>query len=199
MQEEIHQYIHEKIGEGIMQIQNMQAKQPMLVDLRTNKVVQLRKSMAEDVMEFMIAMDQLPAPLSEFAQTPLATIDLATQLMFGDGEGAKRGEVNEMADAWNAFTVSRSLEHLTEFVDGAIDSIYAILWTLNKLGVPADACWKLVQDSNMAKLGPDGKPQKNPETGKVMKPEGWKPPDLFGLLSAASAGVTYVGGLARHD
>lgn len=156
-------------------------------------------SMAEDVLEFMIAMDQLPAPLSDFAHTPLPTVDLATMLMFGDGEGAKRGEVNEMADAWNAFTVSRSLEHLTEFVDGAIDSIYVILWTLNKLGVPADACWKEVQRSNMAKLGPDGKPLKNPETGKIMKPEGWQPPDLFGLLQEAASQVTYVRGLARHD
>lgn len=200
VQEGIKRVIQKQIAEGILKHERMQVRQPhMLVDLRTNQIVQMPKSPAQDVLEFMVAMNQLPAPLSEYARTPLPTIDLATLLMFGDGEGAKKGEINEMADAWNAFTVSRSLEHLVEFVDGAIDSIYVILWTLNKLGVPADLCWKLVQDSNMAKLGPDGKPIKNPETGKIMKPEGWKPPDLFGLLSAAVANVTYVGGMASHD
>lgn len=45
-------------------------------------------------------------------------------------------------------------------------------------GIPMDACWELVHSANMAKLGPDGKPILNPDTGKVVKPEGWVPPDL---------------------
>lgn len=171
----------------------------LVIDNATNQLRRERKSMAEDVLEFMVAMDQLPNALSEFARTPVPDLMLANQLMFGTGTGAKQGEVYEMQAAWHNFMQSGSLEHLTEFVDGAIDSIYVILWTLNKLGVPVDACWAEVQRSNMAKLGPDGKPQKNPETGKIMKPEGWKPPDLFGLLAAASSQVQYKGGMASHE
>jgi predicted HAD superfamily Cof-like phosphohydrolase len=35
----------------------------------------------------------------------------------------------------------------------------------------------IVQAANMAKLGPDGKPIIRPEDGKIMKPEGWEPPE----------------------
>lgn len=165
----------------------------------TGSIRETGKSYAADVMEFMVAMDQLPNQLCDFAQMSPEFVNLASQLMFGGGEGAKKGEVWEMKEAWAKFCQSRSLEHLVEFVDGGIDSIYVILWTLNKLGVPVDLCWHLVQRSNMAKLGPDGKAIKDPETGKVKKPEGWQPPDLFGALQSAASGVTYVGGLARHD
>lgn len=156
------------------------------------------KSMAADVLQFMLAFQQFPAPLQDFQRTPQATKDLATMLMFGDGTGFKQGEVKEMQTAWNNFCASQTFEHLTEFVDGAIDSIYVILWTLNKLGVPVEECWQEVQRSNRSKLGPDGKPIICGDTGKVKKPEGWTPPDLFGILTAHACEVTYRGGIAMH-
>lgn len=155
-------------------------------------------SFSGDVLRFMAAMEQLPNSLHEFARMPEADKKLAQQLMFGAGTGSKRGEILEMAEAWEDFCKSGSLEHLTEFVDGAIDSIYVILWTLLKLGVPVEACWNEVQRSNIAKLGPDGKVQKSPE-GKVIKPASWKAPDLFSILQSAATEVHYVGGIARHD
>jgi len=190
VQEEIKRVVSAEIREGIDKYAQRVLKPQISFE---------RKSMADDVMQFMIAMDQPPAAIKDFAATPATTLALANMLMFGDDKGFKQGELNEMTDAWAAFCQSRSLEHLVEFVDGAIDSIYVILWTLNKLGVPADACWNEVQRSNMAKLGPDGKPIKDAETGKIKKPEGWQPPDLFGLLSAAASQVTYVGGIAKHE
>ena len=152
-----------------------------------------------DVLQFMVAMGQLPNKLEDFARLPDADLALAHQLMFGAGDGSKKGEVREMEEGWAKLCRAPTLEHLAEFVDGAIDSIYVILWTLHKIGVPVDACWSEVQRSNMAKLGPDGIPLRDPETGKIQKPEGWTAPDLFGILAAAAASVTYVGGLARHD
>ena len=45
-------------------------------------------------------------------------------------------------------------------------------------GIPLDDVFTLVHEKgNMAKLGPDGKPILHPETGKVIKPEGWVAPD----------------------
>lgn len=38
-----------------------------------------------------------------------------------------------------------------------------------------------VHGTNMAKVGPDGKPFKN-AAGRISKPEGWKPPDLERLF-----------------
>jgi NTP pyrophosphatase (non-canonical NTP hydrolase) len=168
------------------------------IDPRTNKLALVSLDPSSDVMDFMIAMGQPPNALSDFARIPAKDLALATQLMFGTGDGAKKGEVYEMLEAWDAYKEAPSLENLTEFVDGAIDSIYVILWTLHKLGVPVHLAWTEVQDSNMAKLV-DGKPLKNPETGKIMKPEGWKPPDLFGLLQAAASRENYKNGVASHD
>ena len=162
-------------------------------------MVDVPAQMSADVLQFMTAMGQQPNKLQDFVRIPGSDLELATMLMFGFGDGFKKGEVQEMKEAWEKFAASGSLEHLTEFVDGAIDSIYVILWTLHKIGVPIDACWQEVQRSNMAKLGLDGKPIRCPNTGKVQKPEGWKPPDLFGILATAASQQTYVGGLARHD
>lgn len=44
-----------------------------------------------------------------------------------------------------------------------------------------------VHRSNMAKLGPDGKPMKGP-SGRVLKPEGWTPPDLASIIGAPQPG-----------
>jgi predicted HAD superfamily Cof-like phosphohydrolase len=44
-------------------------------------------------------------------------------------------------------------------------------------GIPMQACFLEVHRSNMAKLGPDGRPILR-EDGKILKPEGWSPPNL---------------------
>lgn len=47
---------------------------------------------------------------------------------------------------------------------------------------PIMRAWDLVQAANMAKVGPDGKVLKNVH-GKVIKPDGWTPPDIASLLT----------------
>lgn len=44
-------------------------------------------------------------------------------------------------------------------------------------GVDPQPLFDIVQDANMAKLGPDGKPIIREEDGKIMKPEGWEAPE----------------------
>lgn len=146
------------------------------------------ESMAVQVLRFMEVMDQPPGTLGE--TVPAGTLDLANKLMFHPDSG----EVEEARIGWEKFCRHQSLENLTEFVDGAIDSIYVILWTLNKLGVPADACFAEVQRSNMAKLWPDGKVHKN-EFGKVQKPPGWTPPQLHELLLQARDAGKFTNGV----
>ena len=51
------------------------------------------------------------------------------------------------------------------------------------LRVPFNEAWAVVHVSNMAKLGPDGKPIYR-EDGKILKPEGWQPPDIGAVLDA---------------
>jgi predicted HAD superfamily Cof-like phosphohydrolase len=66
-------------------------------------------------------------------------------------------------------------ENIYEQVDAFIDIIYFSLGGLVELGVPPADIFKAVQDANMSKLH-DGKP-KYREDGKVIKPDGWQPPE----------------------
>jgi len=65
--------------------------------------------------------------------------------------------------------------------DAMIDLIYFAVGTLVEIGVKPQNLWDIVQNANMAKLWPDGKPHYY-EDGKVKKPEGWKDP--YPLLKA---------------
>ena len=60
--------------------------------------------------------------------------------------------------------------------DAMIDAIYFLLGTLVEMGVKPQAVFEIVQEANMSKVFPDGKPHFN-EVGKVIKPEGWVAPE----------------------
>jgi len=66
--------------------------------------------------------------------------------------------------------------NLPASADGAIDLIYVLIGSLLAMGIDMWPLWDEVQRANMAKLG-------GPVVdGKLMKPEGWQPPDIEGLL-----------------
>lgn len=107
-------------------------------------------------------------------------------------------EAQETVDALAKYKGSGSLEHLAEAVDGAVDTIYVCIFFLNQMGLDGQAHWDLVQERNMAKF-PGGIAIKN-EYGKVVKPEGWYPPDHLPLLiewNSKMRGEKYVGGLVK--
>ncbi len=69
---------------------------------------------------------------------------------------------------------------LPDVADAIADLIYVAIGTAHEFGIPLEAVWAEVQRSNMAKVGGATR-----EDGKIMKPEGWKPPDIEGVLKAA--------------
>lgn len=72
---------------------------------------------------------------------------------------------------------------LVEIADGLADVIYVAVGAALEFGIPLDRVWAEVQRSNMAKVDPaTGKVTKR-DDGKVLKPEGWMPPDVAGALS----------------
>ena len=77
-------------------------------------------------------------------------------------------EINEFLDAVKE-------QDIVEQADAMIDTIYFALGTLVEMGVQPDILFRIVQNANMSKLWPDGKPHYN-EMGKVIKPEGWQDP-----------------------
>ena len=68
-------------------------------------------------------------------------------------------------------------KNLLEVADALTDILYVTYGAGHAFGIDLDKCFKEVQDSNMSKLGLDGKPIYN-EKGKVMKGPNYFKPDL---------------------
>ena len=68
-------------------------------------------------------------------------------------------------------------ENLHEVADALTDILYVTYGAGHAFGIDLDKCFDEVQNSNMSKLGEDGKPIFN-EFGKVMKGPDYFKPDL---------------------
>ena len=66
---------------------------------------------------------------------------------------------------------------IKEVADALTDILYVTYGAGHAFGINLDKCFKEVQNSNMSKLGSDGKPIFN-EHGKVMKGPDYFKPDL---------------------
>lgn len=91
----------------------------------------------------------------------------------------------EVTEIKQAFQMEGSeLDKLEAISDGIVDVLYIAFGTAHEYGI-ADRLplmFDEVHNANMRKLGPDGKPIYRKD-GKVLKPEGWTPPNLKVLLS----------------
>lgn len=76
-------------------------------------------------------------------------------------------EVNELREA----------STLVDQADAYIDIIYFAVGGLVELGINPSPLWDIVHLANMAKRQPDGTVLRR-EDGKIIKPEGWTPPDV---------------------
>ena len=83
-------------------------------------------------------------------------------------------ELQELKDAINK-------KDLKETVDALTDILYVAYGAGHAFGVNLDKCFEEVQNSNMSKLGEDGKPIYN-ENGKVMKGPNYFKPNLNQFL-----------------
>lgn len=81
------------------------------------------------------------------------------------------------------YNVGEDKNDLVEIADALADLIYIAYGTAVAYGIPLDKVFAEVHRSNMAKLGPDGKPIYR-DDGKVLKPAGWTPPDIKSILDA---------------
>jgi len=71
---------------------------------------------------------------------------------------------------------------LLEFADALTDILYVTYGAGHAFGIDLDKCFEEVQNSNMSKLGEDGKPIYN-DAGKVMKGPKYFKPDLSKFIN----------------
>ena len=84
-------------------------------------------------------------------------------------------ELEELTQAMND-------KNLLEVADALTDILYVTYGAGHAFGIDLDKCFDEVQNSNMSKLGDDGKPIYN-EAGKVMKGPNYFKPDLSKYLN----------------
>ena len=72
--------------------------------------------------------------------------------------------------------------NLLEVADALTDILYVTYGAGHAFGIDLDKCFDEVQNSNMSKLGEDGKPIYN-EFGKVMKGPNYFKPDLTKFIN----------------
>jgi predicted HAD superfamily Cof-like phosphohydrolase len=66
----------------------------------------------------------------------------------------------------------------TECLDALIDILVVTVGAIHSLGADGEGAWNEVMRTNFAKIDPATGFVNKREDGKVLKPEGWKPPEL---------------------
>jgi predicted HAD superfamily Cof-like phosphohydrolase len=80
-------------------------------------------------------------------------------------------EVGELVDAVAA-------NDRVEQLDALVDILVVTMGAIRAGGFDGEGAWEEVMRTNFAKIDPDTGKVRKREDGKVLKPEGWQPPNL---------------------
>ena len=119
----------------------------------------------EKVKEFMTTFGQEVKTSAEFPENKI--VELRKKLI--------DEEFNELKDAIKD-------NDIVEVADALTDILYVTYGAGHAFGINLDKCFEEVQNSNMSKLGENGKPIYN-EHGKVMKGPNYFKPDLTKFIN----------------
>ena len=119
----------------------------------------------ENVRKFMETFGQEIKEKAEFPSEKITTLrhDLIKE------------ELNELKEAMDN-------NDIKEVADALTDILYVTYGAGHAFGINLDKCFEEVQNSNMSKLGSDGKPIYN-DKGKVMKGPNYFKPDLTKFIA----------------
>ena len=69
-------------------------------------------------------------------------------------------------------------DNIVDDLDALIDILVVTIGAIHSLGANGEAAWQEVMRTNFAKIDPETGKVRKREDGKVLKPEGWTPPNL---------------------
>ena len=107
--------------------------------------------------------------------------EVKTKASFSD-EKTNQLRLNLITEELEELKNAMESKDLLEVADALTDILYVTYGAGHAFGINLDKCFDEVQNSNMSKLGSDGKPIYN-ESGKVMKGPDYFKPDLSKFLS----------------
>jgi predicted HAD superfamily Cof-like phosphohydrolase len=131
--------------------------------MKTRKAANDMSNMYRDVKDFHIAFGQRVSHKPELPD-----------------EDERHLRKTLLQEEFNEYVQAERDDDIVEIADALADIIYIACGTAVSYGIPLDKVFNEVHRSNMAKLV-DGKPIYR-DDGKVLKPEGWTPPDIERIL-----------------
>ncbi len=69
-------------------------------------------------------------------------------------------------------------DNIVDDLDALIDILVVTIGAIHSLGANGEGAWQEVMRTNFAKIDPKTGKVRKREDGKVLKPEGWMPPNL---------------------
>lgn len=85
-------------------------------------------------------------------------------------------------EEYEEFQRAVGLRDIAQISDALADIIYVAVGTALEFGIPLDRVWDEVHRSNMAKRDPTTGKVHCRDDGKILKPEGWTPPNIAAAL-----------------
>ena len=86
----------------------------------------------------------------------------------------------------NELTEAVTNEDSVEVLDALVDILVVTIGAINSMGADGEAAWNEVMRTNFAKIDPETGKVRKREDGKVLKPEGWQPPQLAQFVNHLS-------------
>ena len=83
-----------------------------------------------------------------------------------------------MEEEWKELKAALVLNDPVEQLDALLDFIVVTTGAIHSAGFDGEGGWKEVMRTNFAKIDKDTGKVRKREDGKVLKPQGWTPPDL---------------------
>lgn len=121
--------------------------------------------------------------MSEHWQDDVRAFHEALEITIGDSPAIRRPELRIDLIWEETKETCDAIERgdLVEAIDGLCDVIVVVLGTAVEFGIDLQPFWDEVHRTNMAKVGGPVR-----EDGKRLKPEGWEPPDIAGILESVT-------------
>lgn len=80
------------------------------------------------------------------------------------------------------FTELQEAQTQADQLDALIDILVVTIGAINSMGANGEGAWNEVMRTNFAKIDQETGKVRKREDGKVLKPDGWNPPNLLSFL-----------------
>ena len=87
-----------------------------------------------------------------------------------------------MEEEWRELKTGLLMENSEEQLDALLDFIVVTIGAIHSAGFDGEGAWKEVMATNFAKIDKETGKVRKREDGKVLKPIGWKSPELAQFL-----------------